>query len=48
MIRRDRSDIRIGNLQKKHGFPRGTFRNDDGRKTRKDKMLGTVRKEREK
>ena len=48
MARRDRSDIRVGNLEKKHGFPTGIIRNRDGRKTRIDKKLGTIRKEREK
>jgi hypothetical protein len=48
MARRDRSDIRIGTFEKKHGLPPGTIRNPDGRDTRSDKKLGTVRKEADK
>jgi len=45
MTRKDRSDIKIESLGKKHGIPTGAFRKDSGRKTRKDKRLGAVRKE---
>lgn len=45
MARKVRSDIRVGNLEKKLGVPTGSFRNSNGRKTRKDKKLGTMRKE---
>ena len=48
MARRIRSDIKIGNLEKKLGVPPGTFRNPDGRDMRSDKRLGTLRKELEK
>lgn len=48
MARRIRSDIKIGNLEKKLGIPAGSFRNTDGRDTRSDKLLGTLRKELEK
>lgn len=42
--RKDRSDITVESLEKKHGFPAGTVRNPDGRDTRGDKKLGTIRK----
>ena len=42
--RKDRSDITVGQLEKKHGMPPGTIRNDNGRDTRSDKKLGTIRK----
>lgn len=45
MARQIRSDIKIGNLEKKLGVPAGTFRNPDGRDMRSDKLLGTLRKE---
>jgi hypothetical protein len=41
--RKDRSDITVGQLEKKHGMPPGTVRNPDGRDTRSDKKLGTIR-----
>ena len=43
--RQIRSDITVGNLEKKLGVKHGTFRNPDGRDTRSDKKLGTLRKE---
>jgi len=43
--RKDRSDITVGSLEKKHGMPPGTIRNPDGRDTRGDKKLGTIRKQ---
>jgi hypothetical protein len=43
--RKVRSDMQIGNLEKKLGLPEGTIRNEDGRNTRSDKLVGTVRKE---
>jgi len=48
MARQIRSDIKVGNLEKKLGVAPGTFRNKDGRDTRSDKLLGTLRKEFEK
>jgi hypothetical protein len=48
MVRKIRSDIKVGNLEKKLGIEPGTFRNKDGRDTRSDKKLGTLRKEAEK
>ena len=46
--RKTRSDCRVDTLEKKMGLPPGTIRNKDGRKTRKDKMVGTIRKEAQK
>jgi len=45
MARKDRSDMKVGTFEKKHGVPPGTVRNDDGRDTRSDKKIGTIRKE---
>lgn len=45
MARKIRSDIKVGNLEKKLGVSPGTFRNPDGRDTRSDKLLKTLRKE---
>ena len=42
--RKDRSDITVGEMERKHGMPPGTVRNEDGRDTRSDKKLGTIRK----
>lgn len=46
--RKTRSDCTVGTFEKKHGLPPGTIRNDNGRDTRSDKKIGTIRKEREK
>lgn len=43
--RKDRSDITVESLEKKHGMPPGTIRNPTGRDTRGDKKLGTIRKQ---
>lgn len=43
--RKDRSDMTVKTFEKKHGVPPGTVRNPDGRDTRSDKQLGTIRKE---
>jgi len=48
MPRKDRSDITVGSLEKKHGLPKGTVRNLGGRKARKDKQLKTIKKQLEK
>lgn len=45
MARKIRSDITVGNLEKKLGILPGSFRNPNGRDTRSDKKLGTMRKE---
>ena len=45
MPRKDRSDIKIGNLEKKLGLAKGAIRNPDGTDARSDKKLGTLREE---
>lgn len=45
MARQIRSDILIGNLEKKLGIPAGSIRHQNGRDMRSDKKLGTLRKE---
>ena len=47
-VRKTRSDCRVGTFEKKRGLPPGTIRNRDGRDTRSDKLIGTIRKEAEK
>lgn len=44
-MRKTRSDCTVGTFEKKHGLPPGTIRNKDGRDTRSDKLIGTIRKE---
>lgn len=43
--RRPRSDMQVGTFEKKFDLPPGTIRNKDGRDTRSDKELGTIREE---
>jgi hypothetical protein len=43
--RKVRSDIQVGNLEKKLGLEPGAIRNPDGSDARSDKKLGTLRKE---
>ena len=43
--RQIRSDIRVGNLEKRLGLDPGSIRNPDGTDARSDKKLGTLRKE---
>ena len=45
LFRKTRSDCTVGTFEKKHGLPFGTIRNESGRKTRKDKKIGTIRSE---
>jgi hypothetical protein len=45
MARKTRSDIKVGNLEKKLGVAPGTITNPDGSDARSDKKLGTLRKE---
>lgn len=47
MVRKIRSDCTVGTLEKKYGLPAGTIRNANGRDTRSDKRIGTIRKEAE-
>ena len=44
-IRKTRSDCRVGTFEKKHGLPPGTIRNRNGRDTRSDKKIGTIRRD---
>ena len=39
------NDCTVGDFEKKHDLPPGTFRNSDGRDTRSDKKLSTIREE---
>lgn len=48
MARQTRSDCTVGAFEKKNGLPPGTIRNKDGRDTRSDKLIGTIRREAEK
>ncbi|WP_420148708.1 hypothetical protein [Spirosoma sp.] len=43
--RKDRSDIQVGNLEKKHKLEPGTIRNTDHTDARSDKELGTLQRE---
>lgn len=47
-MRQTRSDCTVGTFEKKNNLPPGTIRNSDGRDTRSDKLIGTIRKEAEK
>jgi len=42
--RKDRSDMKVGTFEKKHGLPPGTLRSKKGRDIRSDARLRTVRK----
>ncbi|MBQ9334437.1 MAG: hypothetical protein IJS12_08910 [Lachnospiraceae bacterium] len=44
-MRKTRSDCTVGTFEKKNDLPPGTIRNKDGRDTRSDKKIGTIRKE---
>lgn len=46
-VRKTRSDCTVGTFEKTHGLPPGTIRNPNGRDTRSDKRIGTIRKENE-
>ena len=43
--RKDRSDIQVGNLEKKRKLQPGTVRNPDHSDARSDKELGTLQNE---
>lgn len=45
ITRKTRSDCTVGGFEKKQGLPPGTIRNDNGRDTRSDKKIGTIRKD---
>lgn len=42
--RRDRSDMKVGTFEKKHGLPPGTIRSKQGKDVRSDARLGTIRR----
>lgn len=48
MARKTRSDCTVGTFEKKQDLPPGTIRNQDGKDTRSDKKIGTIRKESDK
>jgi hypothetical protein len=48
MTRRVRSDKTVGKIEKDLGLSTGAIRNKDGRDTRSDKEIGTIRKEQSK
>ena len=48
MARKIRSDKRVGKVEEDLGLSTGVIRNRDGRDTRSDKKLGTIRKEQSK
>jgi len=48
MLRRVRGDKRVGNIEKDLGLSTGATKNKDGKDTRSDKKLGTIRKEQSK
>ncbi|MCK8495883.1 hypothetical protein M0L20_28715 [Spirosoma sp. RP8] len=43
--RKDRSDIQVGNLEKKHDLAPGAIRNPDQTDARSDKELGNLERE---
>jgi hypothetical protein len=45
--RKTRKDATVGSVEKKLGLPPGTIRNSDGRDTRSDKTIGTIRKDKD-
>lgn len=46
--RKDRSDMKIGTFEKKHGLPPGAMRSKKGKDIRSDATLRTIRKRLEK
>lgn len=48
MVRKVRDDCTVGAFERTRGLPPGTIRNPDGRDTRSDKKIGTIRREAEK
>ena len=48
MARKVRSDCTVGSFEKRNELPAGTIRNPDGRDTRSDKLIGTIRRQGEK
>ncbi len=48
MSRSVRGDCTVGTFERKNNLPPGTIRNSNGRDTRSDKRIATIRKEYEK
>jgi len=44
MVRQTRSDCTVGSFEKSCGLPSGSIRNQNGRDTRSDAKIGTIRK----
>jgi len=44
MAKKTRGDCTVHSFEKKNGLPDGTIRNKDGRDTRGDKKISTIRK----
>lgn len=44
-VRKTRSDCTVETYEKKYGLPKGTLKNPDGRKARKNKTLKSPRKD---
>lgn len=42
--RKDRSDMKVGTFEKKHGLPPGTLRSKEGKDIRSDARLKSIRK----
>lgn len=42
--RKDRSDMKVGTFERKHGLPPGTLRSKEGKDIRSDARLKSVRK----
>lgn len=45
MTQHTSNECRVGNFEKEYELPSGTIRNHNGRDTRSDKKIGTIRKE---
>lgn len=45
MFKKARSNCTVGNFEKTRGLPIGSIRHENGRKVRKDKTIGALRKE---
>jgi hypothetical protein len=44
MGRKERSEITVEKIEDQHGLPKGSIRNENGRKARKDKTLSIIKK----
>lgn len=45
MFRKAKSNCTVGTFEKTRGLPTGSIRHENGRKVRKDKTIGALRKE---